>query len=163
MSFPSYHIVKTLLPFAAIIPLVACSPEKPGNIPGEADDSQPFNEITESETVYFTGTEPFWSGDVAGGTMRFKTPDVPEGAAIAVERFAGRGGLSYSAAIPAAFSGIGAVGDEFTMMITPGICSDGMSDRRYPYSITLLWGKEQRLGCAWTDKRGFTGGDDGEK
>ena len=43
----------------------------------------------------------------------------------------------------------------FDLMITPGECSDGMSDRTYPYTATLLVGDEQRQGCAWTDSQPY--------
>ena len=36
-------------------------------------------------------------------------------------------------------------------------CSDGMSDRSYPFTVTLMVMGEQREGCAWTDKQPFSG------
>jgi uncharacterized membrane protein len=41
--------------------------------------------------------------------------------------------------------------------VTRGACSDGMSDREYPFTVTLQVGEEKRMGCAWTDKMPFTG------
>ena len=46
-------------------------------------------------------------------------------------RFAGRGGLSYSGTID---------GRSFDMAVTPAECSDGMSDRTYPFVVTLRIG-----------------------
>ena len=42
-------------------------------------------------------------------------------------------------------------------VVTPGECSDGMSDRTYPFTVTLLLGEEQRTGCAWTDLQPYSG------
>ncbi len=86
----------------------------------------------------FTGAEPFWGGEVAGGTLSYSTPETPDGETIAVERFAGRGGLSFN----------GTLGEQaFEMMVTPLECSDGMSDRTYPFTVTLQigGGDAQRL------------------
>ena len=43
------------------------------------------------------------------------------------------------------------------MTVTPGACSDGMSDRTYPYTVTLKIGDDTREGCAWTDAQPFEG------
>ena len=45
----------------------------------------------------------------------------------------------------------------FALAVTPGDCSDGMSDRTYPFVATLQVAGEQRNGCAWTERRPFTG------
>jgi uncharacterized membrane protein len=42
-------------------------------------------------------------------------------------------------------------------MITPGVCSDGMSDRTYPFVATLRLGDETRNGCAWSENSPFVG------
>ena len=49
-------------------------------------------------------------------------------------------------------------GARFDMTVTPGECSDGMSDRTYPYTVTLAIGQQTRLGCGWTDAEPATGG-----
>ncbi len=123
--------------------LAGCQGEKK-NMPGDAHDQRPYDGIGAAETVRFTGTEPFWGGEVRGRTLRWSTPEKPQGETVTVSRFAGRGGLSYSGAID---------GTPFTMAITPGACSDGMSDRRYPFVVTLQLGEQARSGCAWTDRQ----------
>jgi len=80
--------------------------------------------------------------------LTYATPENIDGTAIAVERFAGRNGLSLSGALD---------GAPFDMAITPGECSDGMSDRTYPFIVTLEVAGEQRRGCAWTDSTPFSG------
>lgn len=114
-----------------------------------AQDTQSFAGIGPEEVVHFTGSEPFWSGQAAGGSLTYATPDDQKGATIAVSRFAGRNGLSFSGD----FGGM-----PFVLAVTPGKCSDGMSDRSYPYAVTLQVKGEQREGCAWTDKQPFTAG-----
>jgi hypothetical protein len=133
--------------------LAACSrgataPSGSGTRTFDASDTQPFGGIGAGEAVNFTGTEPFWSGQVSDGSLTYTTPENQRGATIAVARFAGRNGLSYSGDLE---------GQPFVLAITPGKCSDGMSDRSYPYAVTLQVKGEQRQGCAWTDKQPFTG------
>ena len=133
----------------ALLLLAACqSDQGEANIPGNAVDDQPYDGIAESETVHFTGTEPFWGGQVAGGSLTYTTPENIDGRTFAVERFAGRGGLSYSGTLE---------GRDFSLAVTPGECSDGMSDRAYPFTATLLVNGETHNGCAWTDVQSFTG------
>lgn len=107
-----------------------------------------FDEITADEVIYLTGTEPFWGGEIEGTVARYSTPENPEGKAFDVERFAGNNGLAFTGRID---------GSNFDLMVTPGDCSDGMSDRIYPFTATLKIGDEQRNGCAWTDAQEFTG------
>jgi uncharacterized membrane protein len=133
--------------------LSACSggssaPAGSGTKTFDAEDTQSFAGIGGGEVVHFTGTEPFWGGQVASGSLTYTTPDDPKGATIAVSRFAGRNGLSFSGD----FGGM-----PFVLAVTPGKCSDGMSGRSYPFAATLQVKGEQRDGCAWTDKQPFTG------
>ena len=98
--------------------------------------------IAEQAVLRVTGTEPFWGGTVAGDTFTYTTLENQVGEAIAVTRFAGRGGLSFSGT---------RAGAPLDLAITPGACSDGMSDRTYPFVATLQLGSDQRQGCAWRD------------
>jgi uncharacterized membrane protein len=152
------------LPFAAAsLMLAACAQEAPSDneaetgsvveeiaasVPAEGEDTAPYSGIAEDETVNFTGTEPFWGGEVDGKTLTYKTPEKPDGEVIMVERFAGRGGLSFSGVLE---------GAELEMMVTPLDCSDGMSDRTYPFTVTLKIDDETRNGCGWTERQPFSG------
>ena len=129
-------------PLALLAALSACSLDQSSGVPGDTGDTTPFAGIEAGETVHFTGTEPFWSAEASSDTLIYRTPENPDGAAIAVERFAGRGGLSFSGS---------ADGASFDITVTPGECSDGMSDNTYPYTATLALGQDTRFGCAWTD------------
>lgn len=145
--------------FAALC-LAACgeSPEPPdGNsapLPGatasaggESSRTEAFSRIAPEEIVRFTGTEPFWGGQVSFTTLTYSTPENPDGTTIEVERFAGLGGVSWTGEYE---------GAPFTLAVTPGQCSDGMSDRTYPYVATLQVQGEQRNGCAWSEQDPFT-------
>ncbi len=113
-----------------------------------AADTASYSGIAEDEKVHFTGTEPFWGGAVSARALTYTTPENQAGEAIVVDRFAGRHGISFS----------GQLDDmPFVLAVTPGQCSDGMSDRTYPFTVTLQVKGEQRDGCAWTDKQPFSG------
>lgn len=115
----------------------------------DAQNTQAFAAIDAEETVRFVGTEPFWGGEVTGTRLTYSTPENVDGATFRVERFAGNNGLSFSGKL-----------DEvsFDLMVTPGNCSDGMSDRRFPFFATLKLGDRDPLsGCAWTDRKPFEG------
>jgi uncharacterized membrane protein len=126
------------------------SPAAPAPSPtvATAADTAPYSGIAADEKVHFTGTEPFWGGEVLDGVLTYTTPENQAGEMVAVDRLDGRNGISFS----------GELGDRpFVMAVTPGQCSDGMSDRTYPFTVTLQVKGEQRNGCAWTDKQAFTG------
>ena len=115
---------------------------------GEDRSTRPFDAIAETETISFVGTEPFWGGESTGASLTYTTIENPDGTQIPVRRFAGNSGLSLSGMLGS---------DKFDMVITQGECSDGMSDRSFPYTVTLQIGAEQRNGCAWTSAQPFSG------
>jgi uncharacterized membrane protein len=117
-------------------------------VPGNTDETAPYSEIAEDEVLRFLGNEPFWGGEVSGKTLTYKTPEDQDGTVIAVERFAGRGGIAFSGLLD---------GADFEMTVTPLECSDGMSDRTYPFTVTLEIGEDQRNGCAWSEQHPFEG------
>ena len=149
-----------LIAVAATILLAACgsgvdetqgsAPSAAGEpaLPGDSRSTEPYDAIAPDEVLHFTGTEPFWGGEVSGATLTYSTPEDQDGTEIAVERFAGRGGLSFGGQL-----GNGA----FEMLVTPLACSDGMSDRTYPFTVTLQVGGETRNGCGWTEAQPFEG------
>jgi uncharacterized membrane protein len=113
-----------------------------------AADTASYAGIAPDEGVHFTGTEPFWGGQVSGQVLTYTTPESQSGEMVAVNRFAGRNGISFS----------GELDDmPFVLAVTPGQCSDGMSDRTYPFAVTLQVRGETRKGCAWTAKQAFAG------
>lgn len=128
--------------------LIGCQGRK-ASVPGDADDVRPYGGVAAAEILKFTGTEPFWSGEISGTTLRWTTPENQTGTVLTVKRFAGRNGLSFSGTLE---------GKSFDMTVTPDpACSDGMSDRTYPFNVTVRIGEDMRNGCAWSAQHPFTG------
>ena len=126
-----------------------------------------------SEAVRLIGTRPSWGGTVVHGAFTYITPASETGEAtdpgdtgatggtggtaastrasgagrpIPVARFSGTDGISFSGSID---------GRPVVLAVSVAPCADGMSDRTYPLTATLMIGGETRLGCAWTASRPF--------
>jgi hypothetical protein len=87
------------------------------------------------------GTEPFWGARIEGRCVTYSHPDDQAGTRVWT-RYAplAGGGGTWSGALG---------GRAFELRIRPQAgCSDGMSDRRYPFAAELLVGGERRSGCA---------------
>ncbi|MCP9221311.1 hypothetical protein MKP08_00915 [Erythrobacter sp. LQ02-29] len=141
--------MRIFLSVLALVAVSACSSPSDEVTPDTAP--QGFRGIGEAEVITFTGTEPFWGGTVRRDTLVWRTPentmDGATGQSIDVERFYGQGGIAFSGQLD---------GRPFDMMVTPGACSDGMSDRTYPYTVTVKVGDRQLEGCASTDRQPAT-------
>lgn len=115
-----------------------------------------YEGIKPEAAITLTGTEPFWGLEidpVADGqhTARFTHPDDIDPSAFSLARFAGNNGLGFSGEL---------AGKSVQVAITPGECSDGMSERSYPFAATVAWGGATLLGCAFTSQAPFTGPDE---
>ncbi|MEM7781185.1 MAG: hypothetical protein AAF697_12415 [Pseudomonadota bacterium] len=136
---------------AFLLAVAACS-SQPGEI---TQDSEPFSDIAKDTSISALGTEPFWSLEIAptagGYDAIYSTPDNLDGSTALVTRFAGNNGLSFSGELE---------GQALLLAITPGACSDGMSDREFPYTATLALGDTTLAGCAYTSDEGFTGAEE---
>lgn len=129
---------------AVLLLLAGCSQ---GSDPAPGDVPQ-FDGIAQNETITALGTEPFWSAKIDGSSLTYSTPENIDGTAIEISRFAGNGGLGFSGTLD---------GAALLMAVTPGECSDQMSDRSYPFTVTLTIGEAQYNGCAYTDQQSFEG------
>jgi uncharacterized membrane protein len=87
----------------------------------------------------FTGTEPFWGGTIDGTTIIYKTPDDQAGETITATVTNEGATTRYGATLD---------GKPFVLKLTPGTCSDGMSDTVYPLHAVLAVRGEPRQGCA---------------
>ena len=115
---------------------------------GISSDADAYDGISQDETLHLLGTEPFWSFEIAGETAKFSSPEDIDGSEISVTRFAGNNGLGYS----------GELNEQaLQIAVTPGDCSDGMSDRSYPFTATITWGDATLYGCGYTESQPFTG------
>ncbi|MFN3864921.1 MAG: COG3650 family protein [Erythrobacter sp.] len=140
-------MVRLSFVIAALLPgLAACTQAQGGIDPR----GQTFDGVAPDETITLVGTEPFWNVRIAGGEASYSNPDHPEGMRFAVSRFAGNGGLGFSGTLFDA---------PFIATLTPGQCSDGMSDQRYPFVATIALDGETLQGCGYTDSQPFTGGE----
>lgn len=85
------------------------------------------------------GTEPFWNVKVRAGGLTLARPDHPETTtANPGVRIDGEQGVWD-----------GTAGERrLVLRLTPGECSDGMSDRRYGYAAEVWVDGETLKGCA---------------
>lgn len=130
---------------AALVLAAACTPAKTDGIDPQG---KAFDAVAPQEAVTMLGTEPFWNLAVTGDEGLWTTPDNQPGSRFAVKRFAGNGGLGFSGEVD---------GKALTATLTPGQCSDGMSDRSFPFVATIALGGETLKGCGYTDSQPFTG------
>lgn len=86
------------------------------------------------------GTEPFWSVTIDSRTIRYQPM---EGRAVTVAKPRPR----------TTFNGERYVTRNLTVDITHVRCSDGMSDRRYPDTVTVTVGRRTLKGCGGAAER----------
>lgn len=129
----------------AAVLLAACSPEPEEGITTEP---APYDGIAATEVITLAGTEPFWSMTIDDAVATYTTPGNPDGSVFEVSRFAGNNGLGFSGKLN---------GADVTITVTPGECSDQMSDRTYPFTATIALGEENLAGCGYTDAQPFSG------
>ncbi len=143
--------------------LAACSPpaadsDDPAPVAAPATAPAPMGLVTDGaapppavspdEQVNMVGTEPFWNLTITRDQAVWTTPEIQPGTSFAIKRFVGNGGLGFSGELD---------GKPFTATLTPGQCSDGMSDRSFPFVATIALGGETLEGCGYTDSQPFTG------
>ena len=137
--------MRSLLALLAAALLV---PSCTGGSSGETGPTEAFSGIGDGERIYAAGTEPFWRVDIEDGLALYTTPENQAGLRFPVMRFSGNSGLGITGTLE---------GVNFDLAVTPGQCSDGMSERIYPFVATLRLGSQVREGCAWTDAQAFSG------
>lgn len=147
MSARRRHHFAVILVCGAAACIAACTPSQTDGIDPKG---QTFDAVGPDERVTMTGTEPFWSLAIDAGQGVWATPDNGAGRRFAVTRFAGNNGLGFTGTLD---------GEAVTATLTPGDCSDGMSDRSFPFVATIALGKETLSGCGYTDSQPFTGGE----
>lgn len=140
---------------ASLFAVAACSPEAPGGgeaappadapppaaqAPGEpqpttaTDPAAPFR-----QDFTLLGTEPFWNLQVKGTTMVLSQPDpIPAVTGTNTVLTATSGKAVWTAE---------AEGKPFVATLTAESCSDGMSDRVYPYAAEVKAGDLVLKGC----------------
>ena len=84
------------------------------------------------------GTEPFWNVNVEDATLTFTTPEDQAGQVMQGQRRAIDGGVELSG---------NHAGKAFTLSVSAGECSDGMSDNQYTMVSTFRLGDVEYKGC----------------
>lgn len=79
------------------------------------------------------GTEPFWAVTVKGSALTLERPDKPP-IGYAVSRHDDKRAVRY-------------LGDGFSMTVTEGPCSDGMSDSVWSDRVAIAFGEGTLSGC----------------
>lgn len=129
---------------AALLLAAACTPTKQDGVDPQG---KTFDRVSLAEVVTLTGTEPFWTLRIEDGKGLWTTPDNLPGTEVPLTRFAGNGGLGFTGTLD---------GKPLAATLTPGKCSDGMSDRSFPYVATIALGGETFEGCGYTTGQPFT-------
>lgn len=143
-------IAAALLLAAPLLP--ACQPQAPdgepapppADAPGPAPATPPANPAAGgmdiSQPITALGTEPFWSLKIVGTTLTLTRPDAPD------RIFKAPGAaLQPGHATWVAKSDDGA---QLTVTLYASECSDGMSDRKYPWNAEVVLYDRALRGCA---------------
>jgi len=113
-----------------------------------AETAEAYDGIGPDEKITLSGTEPFWNMTVEGEVLTYTTPENLDGTTTSVTRFTGNNGLGFSGELE---------GKSLQIAITPGTCSDGMSDRDYPFTATIKLGDDTLFGCGFTASQPYSG------
>jgi uncharacterized membrane protein len=128
----------------------AATPRREGSPPGPAHPCLvQAGERLRNPPLRVVGTEPFWGARIEGRCVTYSHPEDQDGTRIWTRHSAGpSGGGTWSGEL-------GKRRFELVVRPHPG-CSDGMSDRRYPFAAELTVNGERRLGCALAAGGGMT-------
>jgi uncharacterized membrane protein len=148
----------TALILTLTIALAGCAPRQPEPIPEPtAAAATPSPSATAAALPAqagailpsrFTalGTEPFWSAEVDGAILVYKTPENQAGTNVAITRQV----LGETTLISGTLGGtLG--GKPLILSVRTARCSDGMSDREYPFAVARAIAGEVAQGCAKLD------------
>ncbi len=127
--------------------LAACAENASTPVPPKPTASAGACSTQDGERLTMTplraiGAEPFWGARIEGRCVIYSTPEDQAGTRIWTKFNPGPDGGIWSGALG---------GRQFELRTRPAPppgCSDGMSDNRYPHSVTLRVRGETRTGCA---------------
>ena len=106
---------------------------------GTGIGSPPPTGFTVPQRFIARGTEPFWAATVDGATLTYATPENQAGTRLPVTRQV----LGESVVVRGLLAS-----RKLILVVSPGPCSDGMSDIVYPYAVDRTLGEELQRGCA---------------
>jgi uncharacterized membrane protein len=130
---------------------LACAGEarRPSDSASAVPDSTDPDVITEADTTgpepvdpsfRLIGTEPFWGLFIDSTGLRFTTPDDTAGQRFGFTR-------AVLAGDSLRWNSVGDAG-EIEAVVVPATCSDGMSDKVWPYRARVVVGRTTYEGCA---------------
>lgn len=142
--------MRLVLAAASVLALVACGPAEQPAPPAEpappvepAPPATPeLNGVDLTKDLRAVGTEPFWAVEITAPELKFSGADLPE-------RTARNNGPVVEGA-QAVWTAAADDGSMLSVTLTPGPCSDGMSDRTYPLTARVQLGPQTYNGCAAT-------------
>lgn len=125
--------------FAFGLSLASCNTgPKPGS--GSKPAPAPAQEVFEYVCM---GTEPFWSVEITAAGIYFSTPEIAKTAyPYKAPKTTDAGAVYETEAM------IDGVKSKLKVTVSPGACSDGMSDTEYPYFSEVVRDGETLKGCA---------------
>lgn len=117
----------------------SAEPTMPAEPVTPADTTQPAPVKDPPPRLKVIGTEPFWGIEVEGGRLHFTTPEDQAGQTLQAEfESVASGGWRWRSQPQGAFE----------LIVQPGECSDGMSDRSYAYTAKFSKDATRYSGCA---------------
>jgi uncharacterized membrane protein len=119
-------------------PSAASTQAAPGAAP-PSRSAPPTNGLALPERFSAVGTEPFWAAKVTGDRLTYMTPEDQGGQVVSITRTASGDKVELEGTL---------AGQRLSLVITAGPCSDGMSDRVYPFSVRRRLGDDEQRGCA---------------
>lgn len=125
----------------ALVALAGCQPPNPDGKAADAPAAAKPAAMDISRPITARGNEPFWAITITDGAkFRLQRPDHPDLIAEAPGAAMSPDGATWVAK--------GAKGEQLTVTLRPGECSDGMSDLKYPMSAEVVLLHESLYGCA---------------
>jgi uncharacterized membrane protein len=124
----------------ALLALGACQPAAPQDRPTPAPAAPPPAPAAYAGDFDVRGTEPFWAVEIREGGLTLQRPGRPPAAGANPGPRTSGGGAVWSTTV-----------DGQALAVTlreDAACSDGMSDRAYPYAAVVVFGSETWRGCA---------------
>jgi uncharacterized membrane protein len=141
--------MKRHLHWIAGVCLLACAGETARTVDSAAPDSTEPDVITEADTTgpepvepafRLLGNEPFWNLQIDAAGLRFRTPEDTAGQVFGATR-------AILVGDSLRWNSVGDAGI-IEAVVAPAQCSDGMSDKTWPFRARVVLGKTTYVGCA---------------
>jgi len=148
MDLSHPHRARTLAVFVSFFSVagLACSESSPP-VEGNSADITQAKKGAHKVTRCF-GTEPFWRLEIDEKTVTWRSAD--EGAPPrTIENKGPKPAIGGAPAFVSLYQGRTTEDPNrfLNVVISDGVCSDGMSEEMHPYSVSVLSGTELHVGC----------------